>query len=126
MAWEVEFTDEFNGWWNALTEDEQDDVTYSVGLLEQLGPSLGYPHSSKINGSRHSGMRELRTQSKGRPLRTLYMFDPRRTAILLIGGDKTGNDHWYEEFTPIADRLYDQHLIELRNEGRFVNGNAEV
>ncbi len=62
-------------------------------------------------------MRELRTQHDGRPLRTLYAFDPRRTAILLLGGDKTGNDRWYDENIPIADRLYDQHLEQLRLEG---------
>ena len=60
-------------------------------------------------------MRELRTQHQGRPLRTLYAFDPRRTAILLIGGDKTGDDSWYEVNVPIADRLYDEHLEEIQN-----------
>jgi hypothetical protein len=114
----VEFTDEFGTWWNTLTEDQQDDVAYSVGLLTELGPALGFPHSSKIRGSLHSGMRELRTQSGGKPLRTLYAFDPRRTAILLIGGDKTGADRWYEEFVRIADRLYQEHLDELRKEGK--------
>ena len=64
-------------------------------------------------------MRELRTQSGGRPLRTLYAFNPMRTAILLIGGDKTGNDRWYEAFVPIADRLFDDHLKELIEEGRL-------
>jgi hypothetical protein len=62
-------------------------------------------------------MRELRTQSAGQPSRTLYAFDPRRIAILLIGGDKTGNDRWYETHIPIADRLYDEHLEQLRKEG---------
>ena len=62
-------------------------------------------------------MRELRTQSAGRPLRVLYAFDPRRAAILLIGGDKTGNDRFYVEYVPIADVLFDQHLEELRKEG---------
>ena len=66
-------------------------------------------------------MRELRTQAGGHPLRTLYAFDPRRTAILLIGGDKTGNDRWYEEFVPRADKLYDDHLEQLRKEGQ-ING----
>ena len=64
-------------------------------------------------------MRELRTQCEGRPLRTLYAFDPRRVAILLIGGDKTGNDRWYEQFVPKADEIYDQHLREL---GERFNG----
>jgi hypothetical protein len=75
------------------------------------------PHSSGVNGSRHGHMRELRTQFGGRPLRTLYAFDPRRKAILLIGGDKTGNDRWYEEYVPVADDLYDEHLDVLRKEG---------
>ena len=123
VKWEVEFTDEFQSWWNELTEEQQDDVTYSVRLLEELGPTLPFPHSSKINGSSHSGMRELRTQSQGKPLRTLYIFDPRRAAILLIGGDKTGNDRWYEQFVPIADSIYDQHLEELR---RSQNANSKV
>jgi hypothetical protein len=62
-------------------------------------------------------MRELRAQHAGRPLRVLYAFDPRRAAILLIGGDKTGNDRFYTEYVPIADGLYDEHLEELRREG---------
>lgn len=119
MAWEVEFTDEFGKWWNALAEDQQDDIAHSVGLLAELGPALGFPHSSKVKTSRHNVMRELRTQSGGKPLRTLYAFDPLRTAILLIGGDKTGDDRWYERFVPIADRLFDAHLNELRKEGKL-------
>ena len=116
MAWEVEFTDEFHQWWRSLSEDQQDDVAYSVSLLAELGPTLGFPHSSKVAISRHARMRELRTQSGGRPLRTLYIFDTSRTAILLIGGDKTGNDRWYEQFVPVADRIYQQYLDELRSE----------
>lgn len=56
-------------------------------------------------------------QHQGRPLRVLYAFDPRRAAILLIGGDKTGRDRWYEEYVPVADRLYDEHLDTLTREG---------
>jgi len=63
-------------------------------------------------------MRELRTQAQGRPLRVLYAFDPRRTAILLVGGDKTGNKRWYKVNIPIADRLYDEHLEELSKESK--------
>ncbi len=62
-------------------------------------------------------MKELRTQYRGRPLRTFFAFDPRRSAILLIGGDKTGKNRFYEEMLPIADRLYDEYLQELKNEG---------
>jgi hypothetical protein len=62
-------------------------------------------------------MRELRVQSGGKPLRVCYAFDPRRTAILLIGGNKTGNNRFYEKYIPIADRLYDTYLNELGKEG---------
>ena len=119
MAWEVEFTDEFGRWWETLSENQQDDVAYSVGLLAELGPALGIPHSSRVNGSRYTQRRELRTQSAGRPLRTLYAFNPARTAILLIGGDKTGDDRWYETFVPVADRLYEEHLDDLRKENKL-------
>ena len=78
---------------------------------------IGFPHSSGISGSKHSHMRELRTQHSGNPYRTLYAFDPRRNAILLIGGDKTGNDRWYETHIAIADRIYDEHLQQLLKEG---------
>jgi hypothetical protein len=62
-------------------------------------------------------MKELRTQCQGRPIRTFYVFDLRRCAILLIGGDKTGDDRFYERMIPLADRLYDEHLTQLRKEG---------
>jgi hypothetical protein len=61
-------------------------------------------------------MRELRTQSGGRPFRTLYAFDPRRSAILLIGGEKTGDDRWYERFVPTADRIFERHLQQIKKE----------
>lgn len=116
MAWEVEYTDQFEAWWYTLEQQEQDAIDVTVGLLEEKGPSLPFPHSSGIHNSRHPHMRELRVQHKGQPYRILYAFDPRRTAILLIGGNKTGNDRWYEQYVPIADRLYDEHLQELEGE----------
>ena len=115
--WEVEYTDEFGGWWNGLTQAEQELVDASVRLLEARGPQLGHPHNSGISRSTHPHLRELRVQHQGRPYRVLYAFDPRRTAILLLGGDKTGNDRWYEEHVPLAGRLYDEHLAALRKEG---------
>ena len=116
MDWVVEFTDEFEAWWGGLTEAEQDSIDQSVGLLEEKGPTLDHPHTSKIHGSRHGRMRELKVQHHGRPYRILYAFDPRRVAMLLIGGDKTGNNRWYEEFVPKADEIYDAHLEVLKLE----------
>ena len=117
MPWQVEYTDQFKDWWNTLSEGQQDDLAASVGLLMERGPTLPFPYSSGISSSRHSHMRELRTQSGGDPLRTFYAFDPIRVSVLLIGGNKTGNDRVYEEYIPIADELYDDHLEELREEG---------
>lgn len=88
-------------------------------LLEAEWPNLGFPHSSGIEGSKHSHMRELRVQHEGRPYRILYAFDPRRSAILLIGGDKTGNARWYVVHVPLADKLYDTHLNTLKKEGQI-------
>ena len=117
MEWEVEFTDKFELWWNDLNESEQEDVSAVVQLLEVKGPQLPFPHSSGINGSAHSHMRELRIQHKGQPYRVLYAFDPIRHALLLMGGNKTGLDDWYEKNVPIADKLYDEHLKLLKKEG---------
>ena len=116
MSWEVEFSDEFGRWWEGLNAAEQKSVDFTVGLLQEVGPTLRMPHSSSIEMSRHAHMRELRIQHEGRPYRVLYAFDPRRTAILLMGGDKNGNSRWYEEHVPRADAIYDAHLRELENE----------
>ena len=117
MAWEVEYTDEFGAWWRELSEEQQDTVAARVELLTEHGPNLPFPYSSDVRSSRHGRMRELRAQQAGRPIRVFYAFDPRRTSILLIGGDKTGNDRFYQEYVPVADDLYDEHLKELRREG---------
>ncbi|WP_017760848.1 type II toxin-antitoxin system RelE/ParE family toxin [Pseudacidovorax intermedius] len=116
--WDVEYTDELGIWWATLDEAEQESIDASVRLLEARGPNLGFPHSSGIHGSRHPHMRELRIQHEGRPYRILYAFDPRRCAILLLGGDKTGDGRWYAVQVPVADRLYDIHLETLRKEGQ--------
>ena len=117
MAWSVEGTDEFRDWFVSLDDDEQQAVIRSVDLLEEFGPALTRPYADTIRGSAYPNMRELRSQVGGRPLRTLYAFDPRRVAILLIGGDKTGDKNWYDRAIPIADRLYQTYLDELEREG---------
>lgn len=116
MAWNVEFTDEFGEWWSILTEDEQIEITAHVELLEEKGPHLPFPYSSGVEGSCHGHMRELRIQFRGDPYRIFYAFDPRRVAILLIGGNKAGDDRFYERYGPVADRLYDEHLVEIEEE----------
>lgn len=114
--WEVEYTDEFGMWWGTLTETAQDCIVAIVKLLEEKGAMLPFPYSSGISNSRHSHMRELRVQHQGSPIRIFYALDPRRHVILLIGGDKTGNNHFYEKNIPIAERLYDEYIEELKKE----------
>jgi len=118
VEWEIEYTDDFENWWEKLDEDEQESIAACVLLLEARGPMLAFPFSSGIAQSRHSHMRELRIQHCGRPYRVLYAFDPRRVAILLIGGDKTGDGRWYEKYVPLADKIYDTHVDGLTKESK--------
>ena len=125
MAWEVEVTDEFKAWWIDLTEAERISVERSVLLLEERGPHLPFPYSSGVNASRHSAMRELRVQHQGQPYRVLYIFDPRRVALLLLGGDKTGEDRWYEKHVPLADQIYDEYLVEMEEENNAKDNKVQ-
>ena len=99
------------GWYEGLSIEEQESVFRSITLLEQLGTSLGFPYSSAIQGSRYP-LRELRIQHKGRPLRMFYAFDPERQAVLLLGGDKGGDDRFYQEQVPRAEAIWEQYLRE--------------
>jgi hypothetical protein len=115
-VWEVEYTDEFAEWWAGLSVEQQEAIDTAVEHLQEAGPGLGRPWVDTVKGSLHSNMKELRP--RGGHLRVLFAFDPRRTAILLLGGDKRGRwQSWYAEAIPRADRLYDEHLAVLRREG---------
>lgn len=115
---DIEFTAEFERWWDELTEDEQASVFRSVERLRLVGVGLGHPYSSQVKGSRHGHMRELRVQHQGKPIRVFYAFTPDRTALLLIGGDKTGDERFYETTVPVADAIYDTYLAERDEERR--------
>lgn len=116
--WVIEVTDQFEEWWNDLEEGEQEAIQAAVEFLEEKGPSLRRPFVGPIETSRHANMKELIPM--GGNIRVLFAFDPRRSAILLIGGDKTNRwNEWYEEMVPVADDLYDEHLRTLREEGEI-------
>jgi hypothetical protein len=117
VVWAVEATDQFAEWYAALDSAEIDSVNYSVDLLEAVGPELGRPHADAVKRSAYKNMKELRVQAAGRPIRIFFAFDPNRTAILLIGGEKTGDPRFYERMIPVADRLYAEHLAEIENRG---------
>ena len=112
--WEVEYTDQFESWWATLSAEEQRHIAQAVELLAEHGPSLGRPLVDAMTTSRHSNMKELRASTT----RTLFAFDPRRSAILLLGGDKSGTwNAWYDEAIPLADDLFDDHIQTLADEG---------
>lgn len=111
MAWEIRATTQYHDWFWGLAENEQDGIETILAHLRDRGPGLGRPLADTIRGSRHSNMKELRCPGN---VRILFAFDPNRTAILLLGGDKTKRwEKWYEEAIPVADRLFDEHLESL-------------
>lgn len=112
MAWEVVYGGEWADWFALLSDEQQEAVVARVQLLRQEGPTLGRPTVDSIVGSRHQNMKELRV-SKGGALRCMFIFDPLRQAVLLLGGDKSGDwAGWYRWAIPRADDLYDSYLTE--------------
>ena len=109
---EILGTDEFEHWFLALTDPDSMAVARVVGLLEARGTALGFPYSSAIAGTTFP-LRELRVQSGGRPLRIFYAFDPKRQAILLLGGDKTGDNRFYARMIPKATAQWHRYLQEI-------------
>jgi len=111
---EVEGTEEFEAWFLALTDKDAEAVARVIGLLEEKGVALGFSYTSEVKGSQ--AIRELRVQSGGRPLRVFYAFDPLRRAVLLLGGDKTSDNRFYERFVPRAERIWAEYLADLHKE----------
>lgn len=112
---EVVLTDEALAWFDGLSEPEQEAVGKLLDILELNGVGLGFPYSSAIKGSKYP-LRELR--KKGQPLRMFYAFDPARDAVVLLGGDKAGDDRFYEREVPRAERIWERYLAEKGYEER--------
>lgn len=110
---EVIVTDEFRDWYRDLSTADSEAVARYVDLLGVQGVALGHPYSSAIQGASFA-LRELRVQSQGRPLRVFYAFDPNRHAVVIVGGDKTGNDRFYEEYIPLATAIWNEYLREIQ------------
>ena len=106
-------TDTYAEWLATQSEDDRVNIFASIELLKVKGPMLGRPHADTVNDSKHSNMKELRTQSDGDPIRSFFAFDPNRQAILLCGGDKTGKKDFYEKMIRQADQELDKHLETL-------------
>jgi len=118
MAWEINGTDDFAEWFTDLDETQQDQVIVVVELLAEQGPQLDRPFADRIKGSKHHNMKELRPRGAAKHCRILFIFDPRRQAILLVGGDKTGEwVKWYATAIPRAEKLYAHYLTQLEADG---------
>ena len=113
MAWEVRLDEDFAAWLDELAEGERTEILAHARLLQERGPQLGRPYVDTVKGSDYSNMKELRVQIAGDPWRILFAFDPRRAAILLVGGNKAGEKRWYETQIPIADERFRRHLARL-------------
>src|ERR1700690_3810886 len=111
MTWGVEFHKDFAPEFDALPEDVQDEIRALGGALEEIGPLLGRPHADTLNGSRHANLKELRFDASGGIWRVAFAFDPRRKAVLLVAGDKSGvNTKRFYRHIEKADRRFDDHL----------------
>lgn len=114
-AWEVVFHDEFEEEFQAFDEELQDELLAHAILLRDYGPVLGRPTVDTLKGSRHANMKELRFDWEGEVWRVAFAFDPKRKAILLVGGDKAGVDQkrFYRRLMAVADERFDSHLASL-------------
>jgi hypothetical protein len=115
MTWEVEFSDKFGEWWKSLTAAEQKSVDFSVSLLQQAGPTLRMPHSSGVETSRHTHMRELRIQHEGRPYRVLYSIRAGQRCCC-SAATRPETIVGMRSTSPLADAIYDKHLRELEGD----------
>jgi hypothetical protein len=114
--WEVATTDEFDSWFGGLGEEAQAEVIAKVELLKLFGPRLSRPHADTLNGSKHANMKELRADTADEVLRIAFAFDPERTGIMLVAGNKAGTSQkrFYKQLIYKADELFDEHLEKLK------------
>ena len=126
MIWTVLFHDDFHAEFLALDEELQDEMLAHAKLLEQFGPALGRPTVDTLKASRHANMKELRFSWRGSIWRVAFAFDPRRRAVLLVGGDKCSANQrrFYRRLIELADQRFEQHLLTSsgRNEGKTRHG----
>ncbi len=115
MAWSVLFHDDFDAEFAALSEDLQDELLAHAKLLEEFGPNLGRPTVDTLKGSKHANMKELRFAWNSEVWRVTFAFDPKRQAVLLVGGDKGGANQrrFYQRLIAVSDERYDSHLLSL-------------
>jgi hypothetical protein len=120
VKWIVEIGDEFEPEYDALPDKVQDELLAMTRLLQKFGPQLKRPHADTMKASSHANMKELRFKAADGVWRVAFAFDPRRKAVLLVAGDKSGTSEkrFYREFIAKADDRYDAHLFRLAKKRR--------
>jgi hypothetical protein len=123
----VEFYPDCEVWADGLDQADAEALLAAVRVLRDQGPTLGRPLVDSVVGSRHANMKELRPGSTGRTeVRVLFAFDQRRRAILLLGGDKSGDwKGWYRQYIPVADDRFDEHQAAIANADSDVKAKAK-
>ena len=118
MSWAVEIGDEFEPEFNALHQDVRIEILALSRLLQQFGSQLGRPRVDTLKGSGHANMKELRFSAADGEWRVAFAFDPKRKAILLVAGDKSGvsEKRFYRELIRKADARFEAHLARLKGE----------
>jgi hypothetical protein len=116
MEWEVLLAPEFDAWLLKQERGVRVAIAAHAGLLKEFGPALGRPQVDTLKGSKLAHLKELRIQYQGAPWRVLFVFDPKRRAILLVGGNKQGKPRWYKTAIPLAEKRYRRHLAALEKD----------
>jgi hypothetical protein len=116
MVWDVEFHDAFEAEFLAFEQTVQDALLAVAKLLADYGPQLGRPHADTLKGSKHANMKELRFEASGGEWRAAFAFDPKRRAILLVAGDKSGRSEkrFYKQLIAKADLRFSAHVESLK------------
>lgn len=116
MEWQVLLDADFKTWLLEQEQKVQTAIFAHIGLLKAFGPTLGRPQVDTIKGSRLTNLKELRVQYQGEPWRVLFVFDPKRRAILLVGGNKQGDARWYTKAIPVAELRYQRHIEKMEDD----------
>ena len=116
MAFTIRRTAEFKEWFDQQDKSLRRAMLAHIETLRERGPYLGRPQADTLKGSKLKNLKELRVQYRGDPYRILYAFDPKREALLLVGGNKTEDKKWYDKMIPRAEKLFQAHLDSLDKE----------
>lgn len=110
--WQIDRSKEIIEWILTVDDDAKEAILKNLMILKKEGPALGRPYVDTLKASKHKNLKELRVQCKKQVIRILFIFDPERKALLLVGGDKRGDKNFYKKMIPKADAIYDRYLKE--------------